>query len=237
MKVTIKRELCRTALSVSVFYEIFFFEGIHSESTKSQQNLCRTFAVGNALRSIPSVLLLFLTPIGFTREFPYTMDVFSLDEANPWGFLFRNRNIIPEQFAGGLVALSPICLLALPAAIRYFIRLRRSQNSHATQCGAIGLTFLVLAVLIACIDGPFGVNARYLCDMTWLMLIGTMCLLFMWNTDARENGRRWLTVVIVALLIVGIGLQLLWLMTPGRSESWNISNPALYDWLRRLFTF
>ena len=27
-----------------------------------------------------SVLLLFLTPIGFTREFPYTMDVFSLDE-------------------------------------------------------------------------------------------------------------------------------------------------------------
>jgi len=26
-------------------------------------------------------------------------------------------------------------------------------------------------------------------------------------------------------------------MTPGRSESWNISNPALYDWLRRLFTF
>lgn len=184
-----------------------------------------------------SVLLLFLTPIGFTREFPYTMDVFSLDEANPWGFLFRNRNIIPEQFAGGLVALSPICLLALPAAIRYFIRLRRSQNSHATQCGAIGLTFLVLAVLIACIDGPFGVNARYLCDMTWLMLIGTMCLLFVWNTDARENGRRWLTVVIVALLIVGIGLQLLWLMTPGRSESWNVSNPALYDWLRRLFTF
>ena len=184
-----------------------------------------------------SVLLLFLTPIGFTREFPYTMDVFSLDEANPWGFLFRNRNIIPEQFAGGLVALSPICLLALPAAIRYFIRLRRSQNSHATQCGAIGLTFLVLAVLIACIDGPFGVNARYLCDMTWLMLIGTMCLLFMWNTDARENGCRWLTVVIVALLIVGIGLQLLWLMTPGRSESWNVSNPALYDWLRRLFTF
>lgn len=184
-----------------------------------------------------SVLLLFLTPIGFTREFPYTMDVFSLDEANPWGFLFRNRNIIPEQFAGGLVALSPICLLALPAAIRYFIRLRRSQNSHATQCGAIGLTFLVLAVLIACIDGPFGVNARYLCDMTWLMLIGTMCLLFVWNTDARENGCRWLTVVIVALLIVGIGLQLLWLMTPGRSESWNVSNPALYDWLRRLFTF
>ena len=55
-------------------------------------------------------------------------------------------------------------------------------------------------VLIACIDGPFGVNARYLCDMTWLMLIGTMCLLFVWNTDARENGRRWLTVVIVACL-------------------------------------
>ena len=80
-------------------------------------------------------------------------------------------------------------------------------------------------------------NARYLCDMTWLRLIGTMCLLFMGNTDARENGRRWLTGVIVALLIVGIGLQLLWLMTPGRSESWNISNPALYDWLRRLFTF
>lgn len=184
-----------------------------------------------------SVLLLFLTPIGFTREFPYTVDVSSLDEANPWGFLFRNRNIIPEQFAGGLVALSPICLLALPAAIRYFIRLRRNQNSHATQCGAIGLTFLVLAVLIACIDGPFGVNARYLCDMTWLMLIGTMCLLFVWSTDMRENGRRWLTVVIVALLIVGIGLQLLWLMTPGRSESWNVSNPALYDWLRRLFTF
>ena len=43
--------------------------------------------------------------------------------------------------------------------------------------------------------------------------------------------------MIVALLIVGIGLQLLWLMTPGRSESWNVSNPALYDWLRRLFTF
>ena len=64
-----------------------------------------------------------------------------------------------------------------------------------------------------------------------------LCLLFAWNTDVRENGRRWLTVVIVALLIVGIGLQLLWLMTPGRSESWNVSNPALYDWLRRLFTF
>ncbi|WP_234356081.1 glycosyltransferase family protein [Bifidobacterium merycicum] len=184
-----------------------------------------------------SVLLLFLTPIGFTKEFPYTMDVFSLDEANPWGFLFRNRNIIPEQFAGGLVALSPICLLALPAAIRYIIRLRHDRSPQATRCGALGLSFLALAVLIACIDGPFGVNARYLCDMTWLMLIGTMCLLFAWNTDVRENGRRWLTVVIVALLIVGIGLQLLWLMTPGRSESWNVSNPALYDWLRRLFTF
>ncbi|WP_236028070.1 hypothetical protein [Bifidobacterium pongonis] len=184
-----------------------------------------------------SVLLLFLTPIGFTKEFPFTMDVFSLDDSNPWGFLFRNRNIIPEQFAGGLVALSPICLLALPAAIRYVIRLRRNRSSQATQCGAIGLAFLILAVIIACIDGPFGVNARYLCDLTWLALIGTMCLLFTWNAAARESGRRWLTITITVLLIIGIVLQLLWLMTPGRSESWNVSNPALYDWLRRLFTF
>lgn len=160
---------------------------LRSDATACQSE--RHACIPSSCRSSP--------PIGFTREFPYTMDVFSLDEASHVVFLFRNRNIIPEQFAGGLVALSPICLLALPAAIRYFIRLRRSQNSHATQCGAIGLTFLVLAVLIACIDGPFGVNARYLCDMTWLMLIGTMCLLFVWNTDARENGRRWLTVVIV----------------------------------------
>lgn len=60
-------------------------------------------------------------PNRFHEGIPHTMDVFSLDEANPCGFLFRNRNIIPEQFAGGhLVAVAD--LPARPVmATRYFI--------------------------------------------------------------------------------------------------------------------
>ena len=82
-----------------------------------------------------SVLLLFLTPIGFTREFPTPWTCSHWMRQTHGDSLFRNRNIIPEQFAGGLVALSPICLLALPAAIRYFIRLRRSKTP--TQHSAV----------------------------------------------------------------------------------------------------
>ena len=125
----------------------------------------------------------------------------------------------------------------------------RSRHAILSTIAAI-LPFLVIGCAMmayntARFDNPFDFGAAYNltgCDLTQRHVslkarLYSVLLLFAWNTDVRENGRRWLTVVIVALLIVGIGLQLLWLMTPGRSESWNVSNPALYDWLRRLFTF
>ena len=150
-----------------------------------------------------SAALLLFAPIRFTREFPFTADVFATGAGNPWAFLIHNRDVIAEPTVGGIVALSPICLLALPAVI-WLIVSCFSRGSHAssdtggshkrteevettgvssgTQSGmssavslekshemtrgmsrscAIGITCLLLVGVIACIDGPFGVNARY----------------------------------------------------------------------------
>ena len=81
-----------------------------------------------------------------------------------------------------------------------------------------------------------GVNARYMCDMAWLAVIGTMCLLMPMEAASRKKGHRWLTITIVAFLVFGLVLQALWLMTTGRFEAWNVSNPALYAWLQGVFT-
>lgn len=225
-----------------------------------------------------SAALLLFAPIRFTREFPFTADVFATGARNPWAFLIHNRDVIAEPTVGGIVALSPICLLALPAVI-WLIVSCFSRGSHAssdtgglhkrteevettgvpsgTQSGmssavslekshemtrgmsrscAIGITCLLLVGVIACIDGPFGVNARYMCDMAWLAVIGTMCLLMPVEAASRMRGRRWLTVTIVVFLVLGLALQALWLMTTGRLEAWNVSNPTLYAWLQGVFT-
>lgn len=221
-----------------------------------------------------STALLLFAPMRFTRSFPFTANVFVTDRTNPWAFLIRSRNVIAEPTVGGIVALSPICLLALPAVIWFIISLvsRGSGGSHdtgdshkrtgeagatgvpsgtrsrksaaisleksrgMTRSGAIGITCLLLVGVIACIDGPFGVNARYMCDMAWLAVIGTMCLLIPMEAASRMKDHRWLTVTIAAFLALGLALQALCLMTTGRLEAWNLSNPALYAWLQGLFT-
>lgn len=66
--------------------------------------------------------------------------------------------------------------------------------------------------------------------------IGTMCLLILMEATSRMKDHRWLTVTIAALLALGLALQALCLMTTGRLEAWNLSNPALYAWLQGLFT-
>lgn len=179
---------------------------------------------------------------------------------------------------GGIVALSPICLLALPAVIWFIVsRFSRGTDdssgmggshkrteevettgvSSGTQSGmssavslekshemtrgmskscAIGITCLLLVGVIACIDGPFGVNTRYMCDMAWLAVIGTVCLLMPAEAASRMKGHRWLTVTIMVFLVLGLVLQALWLITTGRLEAWNVSNPALYTWLQGVFT-
>ena len=75
-----------------------------------------------------------------------------------------------------------------------------------------------------------------MCDMAWLAVIGTMCLLMPVEAASRMKGRHWLTVTIVVFLVFGLALQALWLMTTGRLEAWNVSNPALYTWLQGVFT-
>ncbi|WP_288271623.1 hypothetical protein [uncultured Bifidobacterium sp.] len=224
-------------------------------------------------RLFGAALLLF-APIRFMREFPFTADVFAADATNPWAFLIRNRNVIAEPTVGGIVALSPICLLALPAVIWFIVsRVSRKRTEAAGMTGtptvtssgmqseksskgtrqgmpkssqgtwqrtsrscAIGITCLLLVGVIACIDSPAGVNARYMCDMAWLAVIGTMCLLMPMEAASRKKGHRWLTITIVAFLVFGLVLQALWLMTTGRFEAWNVSNPALYAWLQGVFT-
>ena len=207
-------------------------------------------------RLFSAVLLLF-TPMRFTRSFPFTANVFATDGTNPWAFLIRNRNVIAEPTVGGIVALSPICLLAIPAIIWFIVSLvsrkrvndavvtgtskapvtlRASRIPGASTSCAFGITCLLLAGLLACIDGPFGVNARYMCDMAWLAVIGTMCLLMPVEETSRMKGRSWLTVTIVVFLVLGLALQALWLMTTGRLEAWNVSNPTLYAWLQGVFT-
>ena len=224
-------------------------------------------------RLFGAALLLF-APIRFMREFPFTADVFAADATNPWAFLIRNRNVIAEPTVGGIVALSPICLLALPAVIWFIVSrvsrkraeaagmtgtptvtssgMQSEKSSKGTRQGmpkssqgtwqrtsrscAIGITCLLLVGVIACIDSPAGVNARYMCDMAWLAVIGTMCLLMPMEAASRKKGHRWLTITIVAFLVFGLVLQALWLMTTGRFEAWNVSNPALYAWLQGVFT-
>lgn len=216
-------------------------------------------------RLFGAALLLF-APIRFTREFPFTADVFAADATNPWAFLIHNRNVIAEPTVGGIVALSPICLLALPAVIWFIVsRVSRRRTEAAGTTGiptvtssgmqsgkssksskgmsqgmsrscAIGITCLLLVGVIACIDSAMGVNARYMCDMAWLAVIGTMCLLMPMEAASRKKGHRWLTITIVAFLVLGLALQALWLMTTGRFDAWNVSNPALYAWLQGVFT-
>ena len=72
--------------------------------------------------------------------------------------------------------------------------------------------------------------------MAWLAVIGTICLLMPAEAASRMKGRRWLTVTIVVFLVFGLALQALWLMTTGRLEAWDVSNPALYTWLQGVFT-
>lgn len=224
-------------------------------------------------RLFSAVLLLF-APMRFTRSLPFTANVFATDGTNPRAFLIHSRNVIAEPTVGGIVALSPICLLALPAVIWFIISLasRGSGGSHdtgdshkrtgeagatgvpsgtrsrksaaislekswgMTRSGAIGIACLLLVGVIACIDGPFGVNARYMCDRAWLAVIGTMCLLIPMEAASRMKDHRWLTVTIAAFLALGLALQALCLMTTGRLEAWNLSNPELYAWLQGLFT-
>lgn len=225
-------------------------------------------------RLFGAALLLF-APIRFTCEFPFTADVFATDVTNPWAFLILNRSVITEPTVGGIVALSPICLLTLPAVIWLIdsrVSHRRaeaagttgmptvtssgmqsgkssevsSNSSQGTSKGmsrgmsrscTIGITCLLLVGVIACIDSSIvGANARYMCDMAWLAVIGTMCLLMPMEAASRKKGERWLTITIVAFLVLGLVLQALCLMTTGRYEAWNVSNPALYAWLQGVFT-
>ena len=179
-------------------------------------------------RLFGAALLLF-APIRFAREFPFTADVFAADAANPWAFLIHNRDVIAEPTVGGIVALSPICLLALPAVIWFIVsRFSRGmddssgmvsshkrteevgttevssgtqsrmpsavslEKSHEMTRGmsrscAIGITCLLLVDVIVCIDVSIGVNARYMCDMAWLAVIGTV-LFKMFGGKKQENN-------------------------------------------------
>ncbi|WP_339561882.1 hypothetical protein [Bifidobacterium thermophilum] len=83
-----------------------------------------------------SASLLLFAPMRFTRSFPFTANVFATDGTNPWAFLIRNRNVIAEPTVGGIVALSPICLLAIPAVIWFVVSLvSRKRVNDAVVTG------------------------------------------------------------------------------------------------------
>jgi hypothetical protein len=128
-----------------------------------------------------------------------------------------------ETYYMGFFCLTPIALLVFYSIWRH--RALRKQGVR----GLVGMGLICAFIILSADIVVSGLNMRYFADFGWLVMIGAICGMWVLYERVQPKHRIFLGAACIALLAIGLGLDLWSFLGTERIGALIYSNPALYD--------